>query len=56
MISKEDLAELRRVSTNAFDRDRRFTSRIINEINKMSKEIILLKKENQKLKDELEGK
>ncbi len=52
MISKNDLNELRRLATNAYDDDKRFVNRIITEISNMNNEISKLRAEVQRLKEE----
>lgn len=56
MISKNDLDELKRLATNAYDDDKRFVARVITEINNMSNEIARLKHENGQLKEQLAAK
>ena len=50
MISKADLSELRRLATNAYDDDKLFVGRVINEINNMQNEILRLRNEVAALK------
>lgn len=50
MITNNDLNELRRLSTNAYDDDKRFVNRVINEISSMNNEINQLRAENEALK------
>lgn len=50
MISKADLGELRRLATNAYDDDKLFVGRLINEINNMQSEILRLRNENTTLR------
>jgi len=51
MITKNDLNELRRLATNAYDDDKRFVNRVITEISNMSSEITRLRAEVQRLKE-----
>lgn len=53
MISKSDLSELRRLATNAYDDDKRFVARVINEISNMNNMINQLRRENAELQDKL---
>jgi len=51
MISNNDLNELRRLATNAYDDDKRFVNRVITEISNMNNEITKLRAEIQRLKE-----
>ena len=50
MIHSNDLNELRRLATNAYDDDKRFVNRVITEISNMSHEITKLRAEVASLK------
>lgn len=56
MISKNDLSELQRLATNAYDDDKRFVARVIAEINRMDNEISRLRHENGQLREQVVAK
>lgn len=51
-VSKNDLAELRRIATNTYDTDKAFVNRVIKGINDLAAENSRLKGEIEKLKAE----
>lgn len=53
LLSKEDMTELKRLSTNMYDRDKEHMNRIIRAISVADTHFMALKAENQKLKEEL---
>ena len=55
-IHKRDIEELRRLSTNAYDDDKRFINRVINGIIEMEREITRLNNELEKSKKPVEVK
>ncbi len=48
MVTKEDLNELRRIATNAYDDDRRFINNLITKIGNMERQISNLQTELKK--------
>jgi len=55
MLSKNDLSELRRLSTNAYDGDKQFVNRVINEFSRLENEVKRLESENKNLKKQLDS-
>ena len=55
-IHKQDIEELRRLSTNAYDDDKRFINRVLNRIIEMEREITRLNNELEKAKKPVEVK
>jgi hypothetical protein len=52
MVSKADMMELRRISTNTYDDDKACMNRIIQGIERLNNTIRMLKLENDRLKAE----